>query len=88
MAHETHSDILKRLRRAHGHLGSVIRMMEEGKGCAETAAQLQAVVNALEKAKSVFIHDHIDHCLEQMLGPLPKEARASAEEFKEITKYL
>ncbi len=88
MAHETHPEILKRLRRAHGHLASIIRMIEEERGCLEIAQQLQAVVNALDKAKATLIHDHIDHCLEEAIGPVPQERRAARQEFKEITKYL
>lgn len=61
--HATHPDIVKRLRRAEGHLRHVIGMIEAGKPCAEIAHQLHAVTRALTEAKRVLIHDHIDHCL-------------------------
>ena len=86
--HATHDDIIKRLRRAEGHLKAVIAMIEEGRGCLELAQQLHAVEQAIAKAKKTLIHDHIDNCLEQVAGPVPKQARGPIDEFKEITKYL
>ena len=63
--HISHPEIIKRLRRAEGHLKSTIRMLEEDRGCLEIAQQLQAVEKAVAKAKKTLVHDHIDHCLEQ-----------------------
>jgi uncharacterized protein len=88
MLHATHPEIVKRLRRAEGHLRAVIAMIEEGRGCLELAQQLHAVELAIAKAKRTLIHDHIDNCLEQVAGPVPRPARGLIDEFKEITKYL
>lgn len=86
--HATHSDIIKRLRRAEGHLRNVIHMMEQERSCLELAQQLQAVEGAIAAAKKVLIHDHLDHCLDRAVGALSREARAPVDEFKEIAKYL
>jgi uncharacterized protein len=86
--HETHSEIIKRLRRAEGHLHKVIRMIEEGRPCLDLAQQIHAVESAIREAKKTLIHDHLDHCLEKAVGTTSKEARAPIEEFKAITKYL
>lgn len=61
--HESHPDIIRRLRRAEGHLRRVIKMIETGRGCTDIATQLQAVEKAVAAAKRSLIHDHIDHCL-------------------------
>lgn len=61
--HATHPGIVKRLKRADGHLRHVIDMIESGKPWADIATQLQAVERAIAAAKRVLIHDHIDHCL-------------------------
>ena len=61
--HQTHSDIIKRLRRAEGHLRRVIGMIEEGRSCVDLAQQLHAVEKAVGQAKKTLIHDHVDHCL-------------------------
>lgn len=86
--HETHPDIVKRLKRADGHLRSVIEMIEGGRSCLDIAQQLHAVEKAISEAKKTLIRDHLDHCLEETVGPLPKAARRSIDEFKEITRYL
>ena len=88
MTHITHSDIIKRLKRAEGHLRSIVSMLEGGRGCLEIAQQLLAVEKAVTNAKKTLIHDHIDHCLDTAAGPDSREARASVGEFKKITKYL
>ncbi len=63
--HATHQGLIKRLKRADGHLRHVVEMIEDGKPCAEIAVQLQAVERAITAAKRTLIHDHIDHCLGQ-----------------------
>jgi DNA-binding FrmR family transcriptional regulator len=83
--HSTHPEIIKRLKRAAGHLSKVIHMIEQEQGCLEIAQQLQAVEGAITKAKKILIHDHIDHCLEETT---PDHASVHMNEFKEITKYL
>lgn len=86
--HQSHRDVVNRLKRANGHLQTIVTMIEGGRECTDIAQQLHAVIRALEKAKGVLIHDHIDHCLEQAVGPVDRNQRATIEQFKEITKYL
>lgn len=88
MSHANNPDILKRLRRAEGHLASVIRMVVDGRDGLAIAQQMQAVIKALEKTKQQLIHDHIDHHLGEITGPLPPEIQLKLAEFREITKYL
>lgn len=86
--HTTHPDVVKRLKRAHGHLKSILAMLEEGRGCLEIAQQLQAVEKAIGNAKRTLVHDHIDHCLENSVRVGTGSADETIREFKEITKYL
>ena len=86
--HESHPDIVKRLKRAEGHLRSVIEMIEVSRPCLDVAQQLHAVEKAIGQAKKTLIQDHLDHCLESVIGPLPRKQRTTVDEFKEITKYL
>jgi DNA-binding FrmR family transcriptional regulator len=86
--HHTHSDIVKRLRRAEGHIRSIVTMIEAGRPCLDVAQQLHAVEKAVSQAKRTFIHDHLDDCLEHSIGALVGSERGAIEEFKEITKYL
>jgi len=88
MKHETHPGIAKRLKRAQGHLKSIIEMLETERGCLEIAQQLQAVEKAITNAKKALIHDHIDHCLEHTVQGGAHSSNETIREFKEITKYL
>lgn len=86
--HQSHPEINKRLKRAEGHLKTIIAMIEQGRSCVDIAQQLHAVEKAICSAKKTLIHDHVDHCLEQSVGPMARDARAPINEFKEISKYL
>jgi DNA-binding FrmR family transcriptional regulator len=86
--HSSHPDIIKRLKRAEGHLKSIITMLEEERGCLDIAQQLQAVESAIVNAKKVLVHDHIDHCLEHAVREGNQSADDTIKEFKAITKYL
>ncbi len=82
--HKTHPDIIPRLKRAAGHLKSVVAMIEEGKPCVDLAQQLHAVEQAVAKAKKALIHDHIEHCLEDTKA----DTRTALRELKQLAKYL
>ena len=86
--HETHPAIVKRLKRADGHLRKVIEMIEAGRPCLDIAQQLQAVESAIGQAKKTLIQDHLDHCLDEVAGPLPREQREVVAAFKAIARYL
>ncbi|MGI8524983.1 MAG: metal-sensing transcriptional repressor [Pseudolabrys sp.] len=86
MKHASHADIVKRLKRAEGHLRATIEMFAQGKSCLDLAQQLHAVESAVANAKREMIHDHIEHCLDE-----PEDAKsgtAALKELKAITKYL
>lgn len=86
--HESHPAVIKRLRRAGGHLSSVVQMIEQGRSCLDVVQQLQAVEKAITQAKKTLIQDHLDHCLEDLVGTRSARQAASLEQFRQITKYL
>lgn len=86
--HASHPDIIKRLKRAEGHLRAIIAMLEDERSCLEIAQQLQAVESAVSKAKKTLVHDHIDHCLEHAAHSNKQISADTIREFKAITKYL
>ncbi|WP_201860701.1 metal-sensing transcriptional repressor [Microvirga soli] len=88
MIHASHPDIIARLKRAHGHLASVIQMIEAERPCVDLAQQLHAVEAAITKAKRELINDHIEHCLADAAGQGHSDGRAALQEFKALTKYL
>jgi len=86
--HTSHPDIIKRLKRANGHLAKIINMIEEGKPCVEVAQQMQAVYSAVGNAKTAFVQDHIEGCIETAGDDKPAQVKKKMKELKEITKYL
>lgn len=82
--HETHPEIIRRLKRADGHLHTVIAMIVEGKPCLDLAQQLHAVESAIAKAKKELIQDHIEHCLDGQTG----DVKSAVRELKQLAKYL
>ncbi len=91
MRHESHPEVINRLKRASGHLQTIVRMMEQdNRPCADLAQQLHAVEKAVSQAKRLLIQDHVDHCLEESLNGEtdPATARALIREFKDLAKYL
>jgi DNA-binding FrmR family transcriptional regulator len=88
MQDHPHSAIARRLKRANGHLETIIEMVELGRPCAQVAQQLQAVESAIESAKKALIHDHISHALERSFEASGAKGRAALRDFKVIAKYL
>ena len=88
MSHATNRELKNRLKRAHGHLAKIVTMVEDNRDALETAQQLQAVVSALEKAKTFLVTHHIEHHLEETVGPLSDEAREKLGRLTDLAKYL
>ena len=88
MKHASHPDIVVRLKRAEGHLRSIIDMMAADRSCVDLAQQLHAVEKAVGNAKRELIHDHIEHCLADTVGEGSRSAKAALKELQLLTKYL
>lgn len=86
--HQSHPAIVKRLKRAGGHLQSVIEMIETERACLDIAQQLHAVEKAIAQAKKTLIHDHLDHCLTDAAESIDPARRVEIDEFRAIAKYL
>ena len=86
--HQSHPDIVKRLKRAEGHIRRVIAMFDEGRSCLDLAQQLYAVEKAVAEAKRRLIHDHVDHCLNVAANRQGTTSAAAVSEFKAISRYL
>jgi DNA-binding FrmR family transcriptional regulator len=55
--------VLTRLRRAHGQLGGVIAMIEQGRSCRDVVTQLAAVSRALDRAGFKIIASGLRDCI-------------------------
>ena len=58
-------EIIKRINRAHGQLGAVARMLEEGRTCDEIVTQMAAVTKAVNTAAFSLISANLKECLQE-----------------------
>ena len=61
--------VMNRAKRAHGHLGKVISMMEEGAECEDVITQLSAVLKALERTGFQIVATGLEQCMAAGDGP-------------------
>lgn len=61
--------VINRAKRAHGHLGKVIKMMEEGSDCEGVLTQLAAVLKALERTGFSVVATGLQQCMTAGDGP-------------------
>ena len=68
-------DVIKRLRRAQGQIGGVIKMIEEGRDCANVLTQLAAASRALDRAGFKLVATGLRECIARPdgRGGLPSE---------------
>lgn len=55
--------ITKRLKRAHGQMGAIVRMLEEGRSCEEIIMQMAAVSKAVNTAAFTLIASSLTECI-------------------------
>lgn len=55
--------VIKRLKRAQGQMGAVIRMIEEGRPCNDVIMQIAAVEKAVNTAAFKLIAANLKECL-------------------------
>lgn len=60
--------VVNRLRRAHGQIGGILRMIEAGRDCKDIVTQLAAVNRALDRAGFVIIATSLKQCLAEPDG--------------------
>ncbi|CAN5289135.1 metal-sensitive transcriptional regulator [soil metagenome] len=60
---EDMSVVIKRLNRAQGQIGGVVKMIEEGRDCKDVVTQLAAVSKALDRAGFAIIATGLRQCI-------------------------
>jgi DNA-binding FrmR family transcriptional regulator len=56
-------DIVKRLRRAQGQIGGILKMIDEGRDCEEIVTQVAAVSRAVDRAGFAVVALGLTQCL-------------------------
>jgi len=89
MDHARHDKQLGRLRRIHGQIGGIIKMIEDGRYCVDILTQTLAVKAALRKVEQGIMAKHIKHCVAQALNCKDTaEREAKLAEIQEVMKRV
>ena len=78
-------EMLKRLKTIEGHMGGVIRMMDEDAYCIDIIRQIQAVQAALNKVSASILENHLNSCVTTAIrGEDPTERERVMKEITDV----
>jgi len=83
----SHPEIIKRLKRAEGHLKSIITMLEEGRGCLDSLSSTRRCKRPSSTPKRRWCMTTPTTALNTPCAGESRNADDTIREFKEITKY-
>jgi DNA-binding FrmR family transcriptional regulator len=87
MDHARHDQQLVRLRRIHGQVGGLIKMIEDGRYCVDILTQTHAVRAALRRVEEGILARHIEHCVAAAMASPDETARnARLAEIQHVMK--
>ena len=78
-------ETLKRLKIISGHLGGVIRMVEDDAYCIDVIRQVQAVQAALNNVSAAILENHLNSCVTNAIrGEDPSERERVLKEITDV----
>jgi DNA-binding FrmR family transcriptional regulator len=78
-------ETLQRLKIAAGHMGGVIRMVEQDAYCIDVIRQIQAVQAALNKVSAAILENHLNSCVTTAIrGEDPSERERVLKEITDV----
>ena len=77
-------DLTKRLKTAQGHLGAVIKMVEQDNYCMDIINQNHAVIEALRKVNTLILEGYLGSCAIDAVKQKSASKRQAA--VKELVK--
>ena len=82
-------DVVKRLRRAQGQIGGVIKMIEDGRECQDVLTQIAAAARALDRAGFKIIASGLCQCvLDEQAGRDQAAVERAAAERARLEKLF
>lgn len=88
MKGEVKSGILRRLMIIDGHLGKVIKMVEEDKYCIDVLQQSLAVESALKKVDALILDQHLRKCVTDAFKKGSGKREQSIKELLKIYQFI
>jgi len=85
MAEIRKEQLRNRARSIQGHMGAVVRMIEEDAYCIDILKQTHAIEKALDKLNALLLERHLNHCVTTAIrGNKPKERERVIKELLEV----
>ena len=81
-----HSESLKLIRIAKGHLGGIEKMINEDRYCIDISKQLLAVISILKKANLQVLKKHMETCVINSKGT--ENLKEKLGELEAILEYV
>jgi len=81
-----HSESLKLIRIAKGHLGGIEKMINEDRYCIDISKQLLAVISILKKANLQVLKKHMETCVLNSKGE--EGLKEKVKELEAILEYV
>jgi len=79
------SDTLRRLKTIEGHLGGIIKMVQDDAYCIDVIRQIQAVEAALNKVSTRILEGHLNSCvITAVQGDDPTERERVMKEITDV----
>ena len=83
------ADVIRRLQRAQGQIGGVIRMIQDGQECSDVLTQLAAAGRALDRAGFKIVASGLSQCLrDEQAGPDQAGREQAAAERARLEKLF
>ncbi len=77
--------LLNRARSIQGHMGAVVRMLEEDAYCVDVIKQTQAVQAAIDKLNALILERHLNSCVTTAIQSRdPKERERVITELMDV----
>ena len=68
-----------------GHIGAVVRMMDEDAYCIDILKQTQAIQKAIDKLNALILESHLESCVTTAIrGNKPKERERVLKELMQV----
>lgn len=79
--------VMTAFKKAHSHLGKVIKMAENGSYCIDIMQQNLAVIGLLRSAHQNLLEHHLNHCFKEAVNSdSPEKKQAMVEEILQVAK--
>ena len=87
MKNNVKKETLRRLNIIKGHLGKVVKMVEEDKYCIDILQQSLAVQNALKKVDGLILDQHLHQCVSDAIKKGSSKKEKSIQELLKVFQF-